>query len=81
MFGDTLRCQDLCHKHEIQPQGRKEIILRQFRAKYLKKMVPLDSETSNTIFEIFEDWSYQLEYANITTLDFELEEETEEPKR
>ena len=44
-------------------------------------MVPLDSETSNTIFEIFEDWSDQLERANITILDFELEEEIEEPKQ
>ena len=44
-------------------------------------MVPLDSETSNTIFEIFEDWSDQLERANITILDFESEEEIEEPKQ
>ena len=48
--------------------------------KSLILLVPLDSETSNTIFEIFEDWSYQLERANITTLDFELEDEIEGPK-
>lgn len=45
-----------------------------------KEVVPLDSETSNTIFEIFEDWSYQLERADISTLDFELEDEIEESK-
>jgi len=43
-------------------------------------MVPLDRETSNTILEVFEEWSHQLEAADFTSLEIELEDEIEEPK-
>jgi hypothetical protein len=40
-----------------------------------KEMVELDVETSNAIFEVFEDWEYLLGHADLP--DFEDDEETE----
>lgn len=34
-------------------------------------MVPPTGETLNTLFEVFEDWDYQLKQANV---EFDLEE-------
>ncbi len=40
----------------------------------------LDRETSNTLFEVFEDWEHQLQASDFSTEYDELEEQFEEPQ-